>query len=225
MRLNKVSFDFKKVDNGIEINMYNYPKNINITAFDFGKALAKRAMEGYSPNPEEEIDVTSGIENEKTTGETITFKYVKGNKLSGIILLGVLAEKLIEQKILSHPYEVGGISYENKNESYIQIAIQKMIITEDSLGSSIEFFLPENINMSKFKSLFSFLAFDLIPEIEAIQFGLGCSVSKKISSNLGKSPKRVEISLAPHLDKKIPALALAYGIVFDSIVSLVLINI
>lgn len=225
MSLNKINFDFKKLNDGIEINMYNFPKNIPVTAFDFGKSLAKRTMEGYSPNPDEEIDVTSGIENEKTTGETITFKYFKGDKLSGIILLGVLAEKLLNKKVTSTPYEVGGIFYGDKNEAYIRVAIQKMVMTQDALGSSLELFLPDDVDMSKFKPLFSTLAFELVPEVEAIQFGLGCAISKKASSNLTKVPKRVEISLAPHLDKKIPALSMVYDIVFNSIASLVLINI
>ena len=57
----KIKINFENTDNGIKLSIINFPKNISITALDFGKDLAKRTMEGYSPNPEEEIDVISEL--------------------------------------------------------------------------------------------------------------------------------------------------------------------
>ncbi|MGL5645228.1 MAG: hypothetical protein ACRDDB_06795, partial [Cetobacterium sp.] len=69
----KIKINFENIDNGIKLTIINFPKNISITALDFGKDLAKRTMEGYSPNPKEEIDVISGIIDEKTNGDDIVF--------------------------------------------------------------------------------------------------------------------------------------------------------
>lgn len=222
--MDKIKYGFKMLGDSLEIEMENFPSGISITALEFGKALAKRKMEGYSPDPEEEIDVISGIKNERTTGETIKFIYKKGDYTSGLILLGVLAEKLLKEKIIVQPYEIGGIYYGDKNEAYIRVAIQKMVMTKDALGSSLEIFLPESVNMNSFKPVFSEMAFKYIPEIEAIQFGLGISVTKKANSNIPLSPKRVEVSLAPSRDNKIPALACVYDIVLKSIAMLTIIN-
>ena len=100
-----------------------------------------------------------------------------------------------------------------------------MILTKDTLGSSLEIILPPDTDMDKFKSIFSNLSFSLIPEAQSIQFGLGAAVSKKSNSNLVVMPKRVEISLEPHRKNEIPALALVYDVVFQSIAIFSLINI
>ena len=46
----------------------------------------------------------------------------------------------------------------------------------------------------------------------------------KANSNLSAQPKRVEVSLAPHIESKIPALALVYDIIFQSIAIFSLLN-
>ncbi|WP_432205183.1 hypothetical protein ACQ9ZF_09885 (plasmid) [Cetobacterium somerae] len=220
----KIKIKFENIEDGTKLTIYNFPKSISVTALDFGKDLAKRTMEGYSPNPLEEIDVISGIENESTTGEDIIFLYKHGDAASSMILAGVLCKKLLSQAPKAIPLEIGGIYHGEKNEAYIRVAIQKMIITHDSLGSSLEINLPIDTNMNNFKSIFSNIAFSLIPETQAIQFGSGCSVTKKAHSNLTSMPKRVEISLAPNIETKIPALALVYDIIFESIAAFSLLN-
>lgn len=221
----KIKINFESIDNGIKLTVINFPKNISITAFDFGKDLSKRTMEGYSPNPQEEIDVISGIVDEKTNGEDIVFIYTNGDLPSSMILVGTLCKKLLSQVPTVTPLEIGGIYHGEKNEAYIRVAIQKMIITNDALGSSLEINLPQDTDMNKFKSIFSEIAFSLVPEVQSIQFGLGTAVSKKANSNLSAQPKRVEISLAPHINSKIPALALVYDIIFQSIAVFSLLNI
>ncbi|MGL5355677.1 MAG: hypothetical protein ACRDAQ_03885 [Cetobacterium sp.] len=221
----KIKINFENIENGVKISILNFPKGIAISALDFGTDLAKRTMEGYSPNSEEEIDVTSGIVEEVTTGEDIVFIYNYGDVLAGMILVGTLCKKLLTTAPSAAPIEVGGIFYGEKNDAYIRVAIQKMIITKDALGSSLEINLPAKTDMLNFKGFFSNVAFSLIPEINAIQFGIGCIVSKKANSNLGTAPKRIEISLAPHIESKIPALALVYDIVLESVAAFVLVNI
>lgn len=221
----KIKINFENIENGIKLTILNFPKNISISALDFGKDLAKRTMEGYSPNPDEEIDVISGIVDEKTTGEDIVFVYTHGDLPSSMILVGTLCKKLLTDIPTTTPLEIGGIFHGEKNEAYIRVAIQKMIITNDALGSSLEINLPINTDMNRFKGIFSNIAFSLIPETQSIQFGFGSSVSKKANSNLGTMPKRVEVSLAPHIDSKIPALALVYDVVFQSIAIFSLVNI
>lgn len=221
----KIKINFESIDDGIKLTIINFPKNISITAFDFGKDLSKRTMEGYFPNPQEEIDVISGIVDEKTNGEDIVFIYTNGDLPSSMILVGTLCKKLLSQVPTLTPLEIGGIYHGEKNEAYIRVAIQKMIITNDALGSSLEINLPQDTDMNKFKSIFSEIAFSLVPEVQSIQFGLGTAVSKKANSNLSAQPKRVEISLAPHINSKIPALALVYDIIFQSIAVFSLLNI
>ncbi len=221
---NQIKIELKDIDNGIKVIVSGYPKDISITALDFGKDLARRKMEGYSPNPEEEIDVISGIKNEQTTGEDIVFLYENGSFVSGIILAGVLAKKLLNIPVVASPLEIGGIFAGDKNEAYIRIAIQKMIVTNDALGSSLELNLPSGIDMLKFKSLFSYISFSLVPEVQSIQFGLGIGSSKKSNSNMPIIPNRAEISLAPHIGSQIPSLAYVYDVVFESIAAITLIN-
>ncbi|MEG0301100.1 hypothetical protein [Cetobacterium sp.] len=222
---NQIKIKLENIENGVKLSIFGYPKDISITALDFGKDLSRRKMEGYSPDPDEEIDVISGIKDEKTTGEDIVFLYEKGSFTSGLILAGVLAKKLLNYPIKATPLEIGGIFYGDKNEAYIRVAIQKMAITNDSLGSSLEMNLSSNVDLLKFKSLFSYISFSLIPEVQAIQFGLGTAASKKSSSNMPPIPKRVEVSLAPHFESKIPALACIYDVIFESIAAITLINI
>ncbi|MGL5777151.1 hypothetical protein [Cetobacterium sp.] len=220
----KIKINFENIDNGIKLTIINFPKNISITALDFGKDLAKRTMEGYSPNPKEEIDVISGIIDEKTNGDDIVFIYTDGDLPSAMILVGTLCKKLILEVPTVTPLGIGGIFHGEKNEAYIRVAIQKMIITNDALGSSVEINLPLDTDMNKFKGIFSEIAFSLIPEVQSIQFGFGTAISKKANSNLSAQPKRVEVSLAPHIDSKIPALALVYDIIFQSIAVFSLLN-
>ena len=221
----KIKINFENIENGIKLTIINFPKNIDITALDFGKDLGRRTMEGYSPNPNEEIDVISGIVEEKTTGDDIVFLYTFGDLSSAMILVGALCKKLLSQLPTVTPLEVGGIFHGDKNEAYIRVAIQKMIMTKDALGSSLEITLPQNTDMDRFKSIFSNISFSLIPETQSIQFGLGSAISKKANSNLGIIPKRVEVSLAPNIGNQIPALALVYDIVFQSIAIFSLVNI
>ena len=221
----KIKINFENIENGIKLTVINFPKNIDITALDFGKDLARRTMEGYSPNPNEEIDIISGIVEEKTTGDNIVFLYTFGDLSSAMILVGALCKKLLSQLPTVIPLEIGGIFHGDKNEAYIRVAIQKMIMTKDALGSSLEINLPQNTDMNKFKSIFSNISFSLIPETQSIQFGLGSAVSKKANSTLGIMPKRVEVSLAPKIGNNIPALALVYDIVFQSIAIFSLVNI
>ncbi|MGL5796818.1 MAG: hypothetical protein ACRCYT_01305 [Cetobacterium sp.] len=220
-----IKINFENIENGTKLTIMNFPKGVSITALDFGKDLAKRTMEGYSPNKDEDIDVISGIVEEVTTGEDIVFLYSHGDVLSSMILAGTLCKKLLSTPPVATPIEVGGIFHGEKNDAYIRVAIQKMIITNDALGSSLEVTLPGETDMNKFKSVFSSMAFSIVPEVNAIQFGIGCSVSKKANSNLGIAPKRVEISLAPHLTSKIPALALVYDITFESLAAFILADI
>lgn len=220
-----ININIENIENGVKLIISNYPKNINITALDFGKALAKRTTEGYTPNPHEEIDVIQGIDKELTTGEDIIFLYTFGSIYSCLILAGVLAQKLIDFKINVLPLEIGGISAGEKNEAYIRVAIQKMIITKDSLGSSLEFVLPNSIDFSTFKKSFTALSLEVIPEISAIEFGFGKNIVKKSLSNLNFSANRVQITFAPHIQGEIPALALAHEILVESIVYLTIINI
>ncbi|MGL4998817.1 hypothetical protein [Cetobacterium sp.] len=221
----KIKINFENIENGIKLSILNFPKGIAVSALDFGTDLAKRTVEGYSPNKEEEIDVISGIVEEVTTGDDIVFIYNYGDILSSMILVGSLCKKLLPNTLSAFPTEVGGIFYGEKNDAYIRIAIQKMIITKDALGSSLEINLPVETDMSKFKGEFSKIAFTLIPEIQAIQFGYGCAISKKANSNLGVTPKRAQLSFAPHLKSKIPALALVYNIVLESLAAFILVNI
>ncbi|MGL5543796.1 MAG: hypothetical protein ACRDB6_01675 [Cetobacterium sp.] len=220
----KIKINFENIENGTKLTVSNFPKEVSITALDFGKDLAKRTMEGYSPNPLEEIDVISGINEELTTGEDIIFIYAHGDFISSMILVGALCKKLITAVPTTTPLEIGGIFHGEKNDAYIRVAIQKMIITNDALGSSLQINLPFETDMSLFKSRFSNIAFSLIPEVQSVQFGLGAPISKKANSNLGIIPKRVEVSLAPHIESKIPALALVYDIVFESLAIFTLVN-
>ena len=220
----KIKINFENIENGTKLTISNFPKGVAITALDFGKDLAKRTMEGYSPNPLEEIDVISGINDETTTGEDIVFIYTYGDFISSMILVGALCKKLLTSIPTVTPLEIGGIFHGEKNEAYIRVAIQKMIITNDALGSSLEINLPFDTDMNLFKNRFSSIAFSLIPEVEAIQFGIGTTISKKANSNLIPAPKRAEVSLAPHIESKIPALALVYDIVFESLAVFALVN-
>lgn len=220
-----IKINIENIDEGTKLTISNYPKNISITALDFGKALAKRNIEGYSPNPKEEIDVIQGIDKELTTGEDIIFLYTLGTVYSCLILAGVLAQKLINFKINVLPLEIGGISAGDKNEAYIRVAIQKMIITKDSLGSSLEFVLPNSIDFSAFKKYFTSLSLEIIPEISAIEFGFGKNIVKKSLSNLNYSANRIQITFAPHIQGEIPALALVHEILIESIIYLTIINI
>ena len=212
----------EKIENGNKLTILNFPKNINITASDFIKALAQRTMEGFSPNSEEEIDIIQGIDKEKTTGENIIVLYTLGDINSCIILAGVLYKKLLNYNINVMPLEIGGISAGEKNEAYIRVAIQKMIITKDSLGSSLEFILPKNINFLQFKKDFSYILLELIPETTALEFNLGKASSKKSLSNIGYELNKVQVTFAPHIEGKIPALALVHCILIESIVNIIL---
>lgn len=212
----------ENIENGYKLTIRNFPKNINITALDFIKALSQRTMEGFSPNPEEEIDIIQGIDKEKTTGEDIIVLYALGDINSCVILAGVLYKKLLDYNINVTPLEIGGINAGEKNEAYIRVAIQKMIITKDSLGSSLEFILPKNINFLKFKKDFSSTLLDIIPEVTAIEFNLGKLSSKKSLTNMGYEVNKIQVTFAPHMEGKIPALALVYSILIESIAYIIL---
>lgn len=220
----KIKASFENIENGVRIDIENFPSGISISALDFGKDLAKRSVEGYTPNPNEEIDVISGISDEKTTGEKISFIYSFGDFIAGMILIGTLSKKLLNNFSKAIPIEVGGISYGDKNEAYIRVAIQKMILTEDALGSVIEISFPIDVDINSIKSEFSNMVFSLVPEVEAIEFGFGISASKKAISNYGNYPKIAKIALGPNLSHKIPALALSYDIVFEAIANFVTLN-
>ncbi|MGL6154523.1 hypothetical protein [Cetobacterium sp. SF1] len=221
----KIKIEMIEIVDGVKIIVKNFPAGISITALDFGKDLAKRKMEGYSPDAEEEIDVLSGIENECTDGKDIIFQYIKGNYQSGIILVGTLVKKLLHRSLEGRAIEIGGISLGEKNEAYVRVAIQKMIMTNDSFGSVVEVDLPYDTNLELFKPKFSSIAFQLIPEIEAIQFGLGLLVGKKCASNIGEIPKKIVVTLGPDMNRKIPALGAVYDIVLESLAAITLINI
>ncbi|SJZ75489.1 chorismate synthase [Cetobacterium ceti] len=220
----KFNFKLEKIDDGVKLTIKNIPQGIAITAMDFGRDLAKRTMEGYSPNPDEEIDVLSGIENEKTTGEDIVFSYIKGTYESAMILAGTIGKKILDRKVISRASEIGGITVGEKNEAYIRVAVQKMAMTNDSLGSVGEIDLPFDTDMDRFKGVFANYVFSIIPEVEAIQYGLGIGVGKKSAENLGIEPKKAIITFGPHRERKIPALSAVYDIVLESIAVIALIN-
>ena len=192
---------------GVELVVSGVPRGIEITAMDFGKDLARREMEGVTINPEEEIDVVSGITEEKTTGEDIRFEYKKGDVVSAVILAGVLAKKIVKGGIEGKTIDIGGISTNEKNNEYIKIGIQKMIMTKDSFGGSVECSLPEGMNVNLIKADLSKLLFSTVPEIEAIQFGLGIKSTKVTALSEKVYPKMVLVTFSPNKALKYPCIA------------------
>lgn len=221
----KFEIQLEEKENVIELKIKGVPEGIKITAIDFGRDLSKRKMEGFSPDPEEEIDVISGIENETTNGKEIIFRYYRGNKLDAIILAGTIAKKILKTPIVARATEIGGISVGEKNEAYIRVAVQKVIMTKDSLGSALEIDLSEDIDVDKFKPDFSGILFKLISDAEAVQFGLGIKSGKKASTNFGIYPKKVEVTFAPDRNRIIPAIAAVYDIAVESIAAITILNI
>lgn len=206
---------------GIELVISGVPEGIGVTALDFGKDLARREMEGVVIDPEEEIDVVSGITEEKTTGEDIKFEYKKGNVVSAVILAGVLAKKVVKGGIEGKTVDIGGISTNEKNNEYIKIGIQKMIITRDSFGGAVECSLPTGLDVNLIKGDLSKLLFSTVPEIEAIQFGMGVKATKVTALSEQPYPKRVLVTFSPNKDLKYPCIAAVMDIFVEAATAVV----
>jgi len=210
--------NFKIIIDGAEIGK-------EITATDFGKDLLRRKMEGVSPNPNEEIEVISGIENEKIVNSKIEISYENGEYLSAIILAGTIAKKILDNKIVARARDIGGISTDEKNKEYLSIAIQKMLATNDSIGGTVEAFLPEAFELNRIKKDFSYFIFDLFEEVEAIQFGHGINENRQNLNEYKKPLNTVLITFGPHRkEKKIPCLAGVRDIVIENLLSIIVIN-
>lgn len=220
----KVSFEIRAHHNILELNVTGIPKGLSITAMDFGKELARRNAEGVEINPEEEIDVVQGIEKEHTTGEDIKFIYKNGSKSSALILVGVLVKKILGEEIVARASEVGGISTDEKNSSYIQVALQKMAMHKDSLGGVIECVFPWDTDLDALKVDFSSLLFKIIPEVSAIEFGYGIKAVKETRNAITPSPKLIKITLLPETNGKIPCLATTMDVVVEAIANIVAVN-
>lgn len=210
---------------GVDLKILGVPKGIAVTAMDFGKDLARREMEGAPINPNEEIDVVTGISQEMTTGEDILFEYQNGDKVAAMILAGVLAKKILKGGIEARAVDIGGISTHEKNNEYINIGIQKMIVTKDSLGGTVECSLPGEINMDIIKGELSSLLFSMVPEIEAIQFGIGVKASKETASALQNPPKKVSVTFGPDRKVKYPSLAAIMDVFVEAAVAVAAANI
>ncbi|WP_319371571.1 hypothetical protein [uncultured Ilyobacter sp.] len=209
---------------GAELVVSGVPCGIDITAVDFGKDLARREMEGVTIDSEEEIDVVSGIVDEKTTGENIKFEYKKGDVVSAIILAGVLAKKMVRGGIAGKTIDIGGISTNEKNNEYIKIGIQKMIMTKDSFGGAVECFLPAWVDMNLIKADLSNLLFSIVPEIEAIQFGMGIKATKVTALSAEAYPKRVLVTFSPNKDLKYPCIAAIMDVFVEAATAIVVAN-
>ena len=220
----KVSFEMREYNNVVELIVSGIPQGINITPIDFGRDLARRNAEGVEINPNEEIDVVQGIDDEFTSGEDIKFIYNEGSKASAMILVGVLAKKLNGRDISARATEIGGISTNQKNESYINVAIQKMAMENESMGGVIECSLPWDIDLKPLRGDISNLIYNVIPEVSAIEFGHGCMGAKETSSKILPSPKKVRVTLLPESNGKVPCLATIMDVVIESVVNIVVAN-
>ena len=220
----KVSFEISTHHNILELNVTGIPKGLSITAMDFGKDLARRNAEGVEINPEEEIDVVQGIEEEHTTGEDIKFIYKNGSESSAIILVGVLVKKILGEEIVARASEVGGISTDEKNDSYIQVALQKMAMHKDSLGGAIQCVFPWDTDIDALKGDFASLLFNTIPEVSAVEFGYGVKAVKETRNAMTPEPKRIHVTLLPERNGKIPCLAITMDVVVEAIANIVVVN-
>ncbi len=218
----KLKIEIFENSHGVILNMAGVPEGINITAMDFCKDLARREMEGVSINPEEEIDVVSGISEEVTTGEDVRFEYKNGNKVSAIILAGVLAKKIINGDIETKAVDIGGISTHEKNNEYIKIGIQKMIMTKDSLGGAVECSLPADIEMNLIKGDLSKLLFSMVPEIEAVQFGIGVKASKETALSKQSYQNKISVTFSPDKSVKYPCIAAVMDVFVEAAAALVI---
>lgn len=220
----KLSFEMRENNNVVELSVSGIPKGINITPMDFGRDLARRMAEGVELNPAEEIDVVQGIDDEFTTGEDVKFIYREGNKSSAMILVGVLAKKVLGRDITARASEVGGISTDEKNGSYIQVALQKMAMEKDSLGGVVECSFPWDIDIDALKADFSSVLFQVIPEASAVEFGHGIKGVKESGNSLTPAPKRISVSLLPERNGKVPCLATTMDVVIEAIANVVVAN-
>ena len=220
----KISFEMRENNNVVEVSVSGIPKGINITPMDFGRDLTRRVAEGVEINPAEEIDVVQGIDDEFTTGEDVKFIYREGNKSSAMILVGVLAKKLLGRDITARASEVGGISTDEKNGSYIQVALQKMAMQKDSLGGVVECSFPWDIDLDGLKADFSNVLFQIIPEVSAIEFGHGIKGVKETGSSITPAPKRISVALLPEKNGKVPCLATTMDVVIEAIANVVVAN-
>lgn len=221
---NRMSFEMRENNNVIEVSVSGIPKGINITPMDFGRDLARRNAEGVYINPAEEIDVVQGIEDEFTTGEDVKFIYREGSKTSALILIGVLAKKLTGSDISARAIEIGGISTDEKNESYITVALQKMIMQGDSLGGAVECSFPWDTDLDSIKGDFSSLLFSSMSEVSAVEFGHGIKGVKETYSAIMPAPKKIRVSLLPHKSGKVPCLAVNMDVVIEAIANIVVAN-
>jgi len=207
---------------GVDLVVSGVPGGVDITAVDFGKDLARREMEGVTLDPEEEIDVVSGIIDEKTTGEDIKFEYKKGDIFSAVILAGVLAKKLVKGSIEGKTIDIGGISTNEKNSEYIKIGIQKMIMTKDSFGGTVECSLPAEVDMNLIKADLSKLLFSTVLEIEAIQFGMGIKSTKVTALTAQSYPNRVQVTFSPNKELKYPCIAAVMDVFIEAAAAIVI---
>ena len=207
---------------GVDLVVSGVPEGIDITAVDFGKDLARREMEGVTLDPEEEIDVVSGITDEKTTGEDIKFEYKKGDIVSAVILAGVLAKKLVNGGIEGTTIDIGGISTNEKNSEYIKIGIQKMIMTKDSFGGTVECSLPAEVDMNLIKADLSKILFSTVSEIEAIQFGMGIKSTKVTALTAQPYPNRVQVTFSPNKELKYPCIAAVMDVFIEAVAAIVI---
>jgi chorismate synthase len=220
----KFKIEITENSQGVNLRMSGVPKGIAVTALDFGKDLARREMEGALVNPKEEIDVVAGIVEEMTTGEDILFEYRNGNKTSAMILAGVLAKKILNGGIEARATDIGGISTHEKNSEYINIGIQKMIVTKDSMGGTVECSLPGNIDMNLIKGELSNLLFSMVPEIEAVQFGIGVKASKDTALSRQNPPKKFSVTFGPDRSIKYPSIAAVMDVFIEAVAAVVVIN-
>lgn len=220
----RMSFEMRENNNIVEISVSGIPRGISITPMDFGRDLARRSAEGVEINPEEEIDVVQGIEDEFTTGEDVKFVYREGDKSSAMILVGVLAKKVLGRDISARAAEIGGISTDEKNGSYIQVALQKMVINKDSLGGVVECSFPWDTNLDEMKADFSSIILNIIPEVCAIEFGHGIKGAKESHNSITPAPKKILVSLLPERKGKAPCLATTMDVVIEAIANIVAAN-
>ena len=220
----RVSFEMRENNNVVEVSVSGIPKGINITPMDFGRDLARRSAEGVVINPAEEIDVVQGIEDEFTTGEDVKFIYREGNKSSAMILVGVLAKKILGRGITARAVEIGGISADEKNDTYVHIALQKMIMSKDSLGGVVECSFPWDTDLETIKSDFSSILFSTIPGVCALEFGHGIKGVRESHHGITPSPKKIMVSLLPEKNGKVPCLAVTMDVVIEAIGNIVAAN-
>lgn len=222
---NKLKVEIREVESGTIILIDGAPRGLELTPQMFVRDLGRRKMEGVGVDPNEEIDVLNGIKDERATGEEILIKYQKGTMRSSIILAGTIGKAILPYSVEGKAYEIGGINTHEKNNEYINIAIQKMLGTEDSIGGVVKCIVGKEGNLDKIKGEISTALYNVIPEITAIQFGNGIKEGRLNLKDYEKGENQVVVTIGPDQSegRKKPCLAAIDDVVIESIIGVLLV--